>query len=224
MHAKRATAQAGSAFFVILIAIFMFAALSYAVFRSSRSSESLMSGEQARIAAEEIISIASSVNKAVQTLRLRGCAETQLSFYAPEEPWHNNPLAPTDKTCHIYDSNGGNVNYTYAAPNWVEEADENSWIFTSERGVTDIGTPNGELIMVMQDLKPQICDAINNILRIENTTEEYISNAYGFEGQYDPVTVYIGDEAGSGFRGQSMGCMRPQDHEYGDFYAVLLAR
>ena len=216
------TAQKGSAFFIILIAIAMFAMLSYAVFQGGRSSQANLTSEKSKLIAQEILSFTDTVRKAVQTLRLRGCTENQISFETADTNWFHNPSAPADKSCHIFDLAGGKVVYKNMEKTWIENTDQ-AWWFTAQTPVQDIGSAAPELMMWITELQPEICVAINKLLTGKEPEYELIgSNNIAYTGTYNPVADNIGDDAGSIYRGQSTGCYESADDS--TFYAVLLAR
>lgn len=99
--------ERGAVFIYILMAVALFAALSYAVSRGNRGGSSALTDEQAKLAAQEIIEYGNTVANAVQKLRLRGCSDTEISFE------HNgafvNGGAPGDNSCHVFNLNGGGL-------------------------------------------------------------------------------------------------------------------
>jgi hypothetical protein len=223
MKRSYSATQNGSAFIIILIAIAMFAALSYAVSQGGRSSGGTLTTEQARSAAQELLSNAEAVKQAVQTLRLRGCTETQISLETSDTPAFANPTAPADNSCHVYDIAGGKVNYLPLNPIWLEGT-YTDWWFSGESAVQDIGTSSPDLIMMAQDLKPDVCEALNKLLLNQEPTPETIGvHTDPFGGTYVLLANGIGDDVGSIYRGKSSGCFGGGGDEY-NFYVVLIAR
>lgn len=216
--------QAGSAFFVILIAIAMFGALSYAVFSGSRSGVSTLTADQARIQAQEILDYTEVIKKAVQTLRLRGCSESEINMQTPATiGWINTPTAPADKSCDVFELAGGKVLYQTVFPNArTDPTVTQHWWFNGQTAVKDIGTTSPELIMWAINLKPEVCDAINKILYGTSLadTETTGTHTIGFDGTFNLVADGIGDDTPTDiYAGKTMGCF--PDYS---FYAVLIAR
>ena len=119
--------QKGNALFLILIAVALFAALSYAVTNSGRGGSGI-DKEQVAIDASEIIQYAGLIEQAVMRLRLiSGCADNEISY------WHDhnedgvedsldilyNVNAPTDHSCHVFHPNGGNLNYYFPGSAYI---------------------------------------------------------------------------------------------------------
>jgi len=95
--------QSGNALFLILIAVALFAALSYAVTNSSRDGSGI-DRENAEIAASQIMQTMANVKTAVDRLVLSGCQKVQISFEGVELPSnasdpHTN--TPTDGSCKV---------------------------------------------------------------------------------------------------------------------------
>lgn len=223
MRHARSTAQNGSAFFIILIAIAMFAMLSYALSKGGRSSASAISADQAKLAAEEILSFTDTVRKAVQTLRLRGCTESQISFEIDGSSDYDNPTAPTDSSCHVFSLAGGKASYRPMEAVWVENAANRDWWFSGQTPVEGIGTASPELSMWGKDIRPEICSAINKILLgKEPESEDVGAHTARFTGVYGVVADNMGDDADSIYIRQSTGCAERAGQP--QFYAVLLAR
>lgn len=227
MQPSKHNTQSGSAFFLILIGIFLFAALSYALMQSSRTSMSTLSSEQARVAAQEIIAYADTVARAVHTLRLRGCGDTQIGFQTSMVTWFpNNPNSPSDKSCEVFDMNGGKVLDRKNDPLWLVSGSTNDWFwFNGQSAVEDIGTPQPELIMWIGELKPEVCNQINRIINGVDATDDNIGAANAaFAGTYSLVANGIGDDAPYAFKGKSSGCAGADDGGGYGFYQVLIAR
>ena len=75
--------QKGNVLFLILIAVVLFAAISYAVTQSSRSGGSI-NKETALIQAAEIVQKANQIRVAIQRMKIsNGCDETEIDFENP---------------------------------------------------------------------------------------------------------------------------------------------
>ena len=170
----RGSTERGSIFVLILVGIALFAGLSYAISRGSRSGTASLSNDQARLAAQEIISYANTVQKAVQTLRLRGCSDVQVSAENAGGAIgglvsYVNSNAPSDKSCHIFDPAGGQVLAKAADQAWHGEGTANTmWLMNAANYHTGLGSDAPELSIVLPNLKQPICKAINTTIGIAN--------------------------------------------------------
>ncbi len=224
------TQENGSIFFVILMAIGMFAALSYAIMEGSRTSSSSLTREQASLKAQEIISYADTVAKAVQTLRLHGVEEEQISLEGAGGDNYTNGSCSSDE-CRIFAYDGGNVN-ALAPPEGSN--DGSAFVYSGRIGVENIGVDGGadgaELMMFLPNVKKEVCIRINETLKVTVPGLDPPANngdtAYAgvpFQGSFSG-----GDTInGSIFRQKSAGCFEGNGTPAADtyhFYRVLIAR
>lgn len=240
---KSSNARSGSALVLILIAVAMFAALSYAVIQGGRNgSVQAVSNDQARIAATEIIAYGDALAKAVQTLRLRGCSETQFDFYNSiwhinngnlTHPLNQNPNAPSDSSCSIFNVNAGKLNaislsgtgFSIGSTSSGSTAVGSSYI--NRIDIPGIGTSKEDIVWVLPWPTTQTCMTINNIVGVKNNTaappaHTWVSQRYA--GVFSE-TASLGDSDNL-LAGKTAFCA--YDTTPGDlnnrFYRVLLAR
>ena len=101
--------QRGNVLFLILIAVALFAALSYAVTQSTRGGGNA-DDETAQIAAANLLQLMSSYKVGIDRLRIRGCASNEISFDgAPGS--YGNGNSPVDNSCHLFDPAGAGMSY-----------------------------------------------------------------------------------------------------------------
>lgn len=229
------SAQSGSSFFIILFGIFLFAALSYAVMQGSRTSESSLSREQSRMAAQEIIAFGNTVAKAVQSLVLRDCSPSELNFENNISTLYDNTSAPDDGSCDIFSPVGGKVSITPFPANFY--ANTKAWAgeftFTATDEIIDVGTSGcsdescTELIMYVWDLKPEVCREIMARLGYEGEDLPEVFDLFGdidFNGTFSPVSNTLGNVNSPELRGMRAGCVHQNNQDEFDFYQVLIAR
>lgn len=213
----RTPTESGSAFFLILIGIFLFAGLSYAIMQSSRTSVATLTQEQARVAAQELMAYGEAIRKAVQTLRLRGCSDTQINF-APANYNAVNPLAPADKSCDVFDQAGGAVQFIKPTQWENELATYHDYWINGQSAVKDVGTSAPELILWTLNIKREICEQIRKLTNTEEFYETVGSHTEPFEGEYNLIPDGFGDDPGSPLAGKTEMC--PNDN----YVIVLIAR
>lgn len=167
---KNLNCQSGNVLFLILIAVALFAALSYAVTQSSRSGTS-PGGEQGQIAAAELIQYGTYIESAVRNVRLIGrCTEQEISFFRTGVT----ALAAYEHTsestnCQVFDPSGGKAPFVEPNTTWLDEAKNaqagyQNIYYTWANAVDGVGTDADDLIMVVPHLKFYVCRAINRRL------------------------------------------------------------
>lgn len=105
--------SAGNALFIILIALALFAALSYAVTNSTRNGAGV-DKERTSIAVSELLQYANSMSNAVTRLQLiNKCKDEELSWESDDwgHTLYQNSSSPADGSCEIFNPNGGAVVY-----------------------------------------------------------------------------------------------------------------
>lgn len=216
----------GNALFLILIAVALFAALSYAVTNSGRGGGGI-DREQAQIAAAEVVQYGQLFNTAVQRLKVsNGCRNEQISFEGSDVIIRGdgsdynvvNPNAPMDESCHIFSANGGSVPgqflpenaslpFETVSPAWLHSRA----ILPTIQRVSGLGVEgDSELILWMGRLEKDVCIEINNRLGIENPGGNPPPDDWSgadsaiFKGTYS-LSGIIGDEA-AGLVGKTAFC------------------
>jgi hypothetical protein len=137
--------NSGNVLFLILLAVALFAALSYAVTQSNRSGGNDISDEDARLVASQITQYATLMEQTVTRLRLsNGCRDTQISFAADSDgdgDWYDtgdlyhNPNAPSDFRCHVFHSDGGAIN------EFNHPIEGQNWSINGNNSIRYIGSP-----------------------------------------------------------------------------------
>ncbi len=226
---QQSRTQSGNVAFIILLAIALFAALSFILTQNRDSNTSLITEQQAKIAAQEIISYGTSLTGAFQKVKLRGCLETQLNVYhVTDFNWgtYTNGAAPTDKSCNIYDSNGGGVNSLKADKSWFVDGYPTSyWGYSKDSDYTNIGTTAADLVFYLGGLKEPICIQINNLLGIGQkdaappSTSFY--DTFGFVGSFPASAAFTMNQ--TDVNGKLAFCVKDTDNYY-KFVQVVLAR
>jgi hypothetical protein len=203
--------QAGNVFFVILLGIVLFAALSYAMSGSMRSGTSQLSQEKAKIAAQEMVAYGMKMSNTVKELIIsNGCTDTKISFdgatYYSQGTGYTNASSPSSKKCHVFDKAGGNMRLITPG----KTANQSYSLIVGVHCYEGQGTgtspcPNTakELEYAVIDIPREVCIEINKIAQIgvagaEPPSDNFSANAGGkFVGTYEPTDnsafiVYIG--------------------------------
>lgn len=241
--------RSGNVLFLILIAVALFAALSYAVTGSSRSSGAQISADQARILAAEIRQYASSIEQAITKLSvINGCGDNEISFDNPVTQGYAdidlaNPRSPSDFSCHVFHPNGGGLAYRTWDDKFLGDTGNASYLpvkgyslFMARLQVLDHGTEKAEMLFVVPWLKPEICNALNkSVSDIENMrvsintngSSNYIGPSALYDAGDGAFVIYVGSgwesspfHSGCGIRSSTPGA------EYGGhtYYYTLKSR
>ena len=226
------TTQSGNVLFLILIAVALFAALSYAVTQSTRGGQGNASKETRELVASQMMQYGASMRDTVTRLRVsNGCTVRQISFENTLVTGYANPEAPVNRSCHVFDAAGGGMAYQYP-PKGAEttyaggtSAGFEKYGFNANMRVQNIGSTNVELLMWTMTNR-EICDAVNARLGIATGDEVFANNTLAtmFTGSYgSPGTDTLGNEAYP--PGQITGCLYRAAYpgQY-IFYAVLIER
>jgi len=225
------SAQRGSSLFIIMIAIALFAALSYALTRGGDAGASL-SGEKVRLLASDVIDMGTSLADTTAKLRLQRVPETSISFENSVVAGYTN-AACTDGTCKIFDFDGGKKDWETPAVEINNAADMG---ITGNLDIKNISSGNADLVLLIPDLSLDICSRINVMLGLHDSTAvpSVIASvtANKFTGTYDGAPTIITSPQ---LDGHKSGCFRitaasgsaftgaPLSNTY-TFYQVLLAR
>ena len=233
----------GNVLFLILIAVVLFAALSYAVTRSSQSGNEGVEREQAALAASRIFNYTSALSQNLQRMLLIGSVPLeQLDFDSPNRlradgttyP-HDNTLCLTDE-CEVHDVNGGNFAYqdfanisAQLSPSWAS-----SWEGPGTWSVNIIkfenqGTDLPDLVFRMANMDEGVCQVINEKAgadespAIVNTGETvYFMRGDPTAGLSANDAYTFGDSNDTGLNGATSFC---SDSSLGwVLYSLLLAR
>ena len=233
-------AQSGNVLFLILLAVALFAALSYAVTSSTRSGGGDASKEKIQLQANELMNFGSTVKVAVDRLRASGCSVNQISFDGPvtgkirkaasdSSFAYVNGSAPGNGKCNVFDPRGAGVSFPNISPG-VQVASKlvstdhnksNIYFFNGNNQVHDVGvTTNSELMMFAPFLTKNLCDFINQKNGISGSyvTSLDTNDNHPWQGTYNTWGFITGS-----FTGKFSGCIE-KGSSTGDyyFYQVLI--
>ena len=147
--------SSGNALFLILIAVALFAALSYAVTQSGRGGGSI-DREQASINAAIIMQYAGTVERAIQRMKLlNGTQDEDFSFDTPEWGFtgYQHGVAQPDEN-KVFSDNGGGVTWRdFTALGGVLKYSANNAILGVGSCDTNTGAACKELLMMIYENK-----------------------------------------------------------------------
>jgi hypothetical protein len=216
--------SSGNALFLILIAVALFAALSYAITQSGRGGGSI-DREQASIAGAQISSYAAQMASAVNRMKLvSGCADSDFSFnydsdgdgdYIDTDDTYNNNGSPGDYSCHVYHANGGGITRIDPATiNGLTDSASNIEVYGSSymSGALPNVWPsiaNVDLVLYVRNITDEACLAINRGVGLDQTyTDSGSLDVVPFTGTYSATDFVDGCGAAN--------CVtRPDDSPWG---------
>lgn len=213
------TGQSGSAFWFILLAIALLAALAVTVTRSSGTAEQSGDVERARIEGSDMMRYAAAIESAIGQMRLNGTSENAVSFENDFVSGYTNANCGAGDGCFIFDRDGAGLSY--------KEIGDADWIFSGANAVTDVGTAASDLIMMMPLTDAKLCARINTELGLSVPTQNTAILNIG--------TPFTGTFTASGIidtlPGKKTGCFQGnQDENTNDisanyyFYHMLIPR
>lgn len=227
--------QKGNALFLILIAVALFAALSYAVTNSGRGGSNI-DAEQREIFVSQILQHSTALETAVQRLMLiNNCSESDLTFENPDRPGYENGVYGSP--CSVFHPEGGGLqwkgfNQMFDQGNGFGQEDIVSNNEVEGVGSTCAAASCNDLLYIISffDENPNskpFCEAINKRVEV-NSGDPPIDSNISTGSKYTGSFTYgatLGDEAPE-LSGKRTGCFQETTGGGNDYryYHVILAR
>lgn len=225
--------ESGNILFLILIAVALFAALTYATTWTGRTGGNTNDTVDT-VDASEINQFPTGVHFAVMRMKIGGIDETLMEFNAPED--FDNLTSPE---VGVFHPDGGGVTYITAPASLMADGTQSNWVFNAEFEVEEIGISVGssfdgnEMIAFLPNIKGAACARINEYAEIPapipNTTSD-LSGGYtiNMDNNYSPpITEIILGPAGSNgtdaLLAKPFGCFQNNSLEY-VYYQVIKNR
>ncbi len=225
--------QDGNVLFLILIAVALFAALSYAVTSSTRTGGGAAEGETNLISSAQITQYPSAVSTAVVRMFISGSAVDEIRFNRPSE---YDDLDTTD--IGVFHPSGGSATYIPAPADVMVGSSPGQWVFNGGLEIPDIGLSGAggnDIIAYLVGIKQSICSKINEehglgsaIPTLDANRDALFTTRMYDDGSSDyvlPTTDQPDIDDGSGaFDGQPFGCFQnPTTNDY-VYYHVIVER
>ncbi len=196
------TKQSGNVLFLILIAVALFAALSYAVTQSSRSGGDGIARDKAKLVAAQIIQYGSSLEQAITRMKLiNRCTDEQISFHitgnADYAVYEHTP--PSLDRCKVFHPEGGAMLPLTIDAKWLDSAHAadtyygKSYYASVKLGHNTnglAGTAEHDLTFLLPYLSKEVCEEISSRLGNAPIFQEDNSIAVNpyFSGDYTQVS------------------------------------
>jgi hypothetical protein len=176
-------AESGNVLFLILIAVALFAALSYAVTSSTRSGGSSSSEERSLISSAQLTQYPAGIRTSLVRMVIDGIDAEEFYFNPPSEfdcPSADDAICDEDdderdEQRSVFHPAGGGAAYQRSQPEVMANGKQGRWVFTSAWEIEDIGTgdgPGGErrgndIIAMLPGVAAGVCRRINEQLGID---------------------------------------------------------
>ena len=233
--------QSGNVLFLILIAVALFAALSFAVTQSTRSGGDAGEREQSLIGAGAVLQYPNTLRTALMRMTIAGTDVEDILFNAPANS------AGISQHLLVFDPAGGAATYQQSPADVMSAAVTADWRFNAEFHVPMIGTDGGrgnDVIAFLLGVNERVCERINRQMNIGGSQSGQCST---YQGNTPVVNLDNGrlsanmvqgyafpggpgellDCAGGGaFRNKDSGCFYDPDLDGGRYvvYTVIVER
>lgn len=239
--------EKGSALFIILVAVVLFAALAYAVSQMMRGGNpNTINIEQSRLVGNEILAYAQSMRNAAQNVKIsNGCSDMDISAEnSAVAGYVHAPLASDN--CKLFHNDGGGLVYQPPVAEWLDDSISpapvlrGQWYFPANTCVPGTGsatagcesdsTDNEAIIAVLPYIKKQLCIQINDLLGVDNpggnppveTGNAWTAGNIKYTGaQADAEMLNQTGKMAGCFEGD--GASNPADNTY-HFFKILIPR
>jgi hypothetical protein len=157
-----ATGESGNVLFLILIAVALFAYLSYAVGQSTRSGEGGSVEEKNLISSSALAEYPVGVRAVVMKMIINGVAVEELEFNPPSAF-----LSPPQPQNQVFHPQGGNATYQEASSSIMSGGYPGTWHFVGLFEIDDIGTEvpgsfaGNDIAAVLVGVKTGVCTRLN---------------------------------------------------------------
>lgn len=210
----------GNVLFIILIAVALFAALSYVVSSSFRGGTSDITDEKARVGAGELLRSMDEISQGFHFLwTQRECSMDDISFEHPATSPHE---------CDIFHPDGAAISYPDNLLDYQDNpqtlagvfrfVDPAWWVSGGQAGdyyVVGLGTTAQELIIRLVFVKEEICENINKLVNPEIIVMPYVPAS-----ATNPA-VTGNDPLEAELAGKMKGCRRMFHVTYGDVHQAF---
>ena len=228
-------AEKGNVLFLILIAVALFAALSYAVTQSSRSGGGDAGNETNLVSSAAITQYPASVRTSIIRMMVsNNITAANLKFDPPSDFGTCTPVS----SC-VFHPSGGGATYAPAPEDVVTGSSPQPWVFNSENEVNLVGTTGGgdsvtsttaEIMAILPNLETAVCNRINTELgigatavadlNIDVTTNMGTSSSGTWGAGIGASGGTLGEGGASALDGQAFGCFSQGGVNY--YYHVLV--
>ncbi len=242
-YKQRKQSERGNVLFLILIAVALFAALSYVVTQSTRSGGGSTEREKNILSSAQMTQYPTALRTALIRLVLGGVSIESVRFDAPG----TGGFAPAQSaSVLIFHPDGGGATYQQAPGDLIANAALAPWNFNAEFEVPAIGVGGAggnDIIAFLRNVTTGVCRQVNEELGIVTTacgagdmtngvpemanatTDIAVDMVSGYPSTFPtPVEIEAAGTCGTIFNAQASGCFYDVTNAQNVFYSVLLER
>lgn len=186
--------QKGNVLFLILIAVALFAALSYAVTQSSRSGGD-SSKETTSINTAQLTQYPNQVKTAATRLMINGNTPLDLYFNKPNNFTETFFATGNNAAQGVFHPTGGGAVYQKVPAAVVVGNTEVDWAFTADYKIRNVGTTpasgdisGNDLVMFAGPIKTDVCNKVNQQLHGASATTPTASAALTIQNDRDTAS------------------------------------
>jgi len=232
LRACKRSSEKGNVLFLILIAVALFAALSYAVTQSSRSGGNDASDETNLISSAQITQYPASIRTAIIRMIIsKSVAVTALEFNPPSD--YSN-CTSSGANC-VFHPSGGGATYVEAPSDVVTGTSPQPWIINGNNEINFVGdsgtvndtftTAQADVIAFLPNVQTAICERINTELNINSGSIQAETGIDVTTLMDDGVGINnsggtIGSTGATSLDGHAFGCFSQGGANY--YYHVLI--
>lgn len=228
--------EAGNVLFLILIAVALFAALSYAVTQSTRSGGGDASKEKNLVSSAALTQYPASLKTAITRMLIsNGVDLANLTFDPPSSFSTLNDSTPALSTKNnVFHPTGGGATYTTAPVDVMATNAAGTWVFNARNRVANVGSDTADatgvdIVALLPNVSQGICNKIHEQLGIgavPTLTGVEVANPKISTAPNITYTAgnVIGNLSGANvLNGQPQGCFQQPANTY-YYYHVLVER
>lgn len=233
--------ESGNVLFLILIAVALFAALSYAVTKSTRSGGGSTEKEKATLSSAAMTQYPTALRTAIIRMVLNGVSVRSMYFDAPAS------FGGASTETLVFHPDGGGATYQDAPEDMMVNPGVGTWYFNANFDVPEVGrdgADGSDIIAFLPGVTGAVCEKINREFGITAGSctmngaipqiDAAVTDALISDTLVEPtVTPFPGTgadspdlqcDSGTAFSGQAAGCFYEPVVGQNVFYAVLLER
>ncbi|MCB9991801.1 MAG: hypothetical protein H6867_10625 [Rhodospirillales bacterium] len=232
--------ESGNVLFLVLIAVTLFAALTFAVGQVTRGSSGTDSGRETDLlGSAALLQYAASLRGVVLQMMINGTAAEDLEFIPPVDLAN----CTTPENC-VYHTLGGAAVYQQTSPSVMENGLQGNWIVNGDFEIENIGInraadfQGNDIIAFLPGVSQEVCERINERLNISpmpvfNDRSLSLDLVNMDETYIPPVSeIIIGPSSGSlmapgsadALLGRAEGCYYDNDGALYVYYQALIER